>query len=196
MFHAAAHTLGERTMAIERQSADVRFVEYAENVRWRYGDVLFVGVNVTGSNNNLGYGAEGDAEHRRRSSAVNAWLAQSFRAARRDRARGVVVFMQANPGLDGKARPLWRPDGFAEIRGELARHATAFAKPVLLVHGDTHRFRVDRPLVDPTSRARVGNLTRVEVFGTPRLGWVRVNVDTQSPEVFDVVPMPYRLPEQ
>jgi hypothetical protein len=196
LFHAGDRTLGSRTLALERQSADARFAEYAENVRWRYGDVLFVGVNVPGSNNNLGYSAEGDAEHARRMAAVDAWLAESFALARRDGARGVTIFMQANPGLDGKPRPLLRPDGFAGVRAQLVREAQAFTRPVLLVHGDTHKFRVDRPLQDARTRRAVANLTRVEVFGAPQLGWVKVGVDAGSDDLFTVVPLPYRSPEQ
>jgi hypothetical protein len=196
LFHAGERTLGARTLVLERQSADPRFADYAEHVRWRYGDVLFVGVNVTGSNNNLGYTAEGDAEHARRMAAVDAWLESSFAAAGRESAPGVVVFMQANPGLDGKSRPMLRPDGFAGIRATLVREARAWQKPVLLVHGDTHKFRVDRPLLDPVTRRGVANLTRVEVFGTPQLGWVKVGVDAGGADLFSVAPLPYRSPEQ
>jgi hypothetical protein len=196
LFHPGDRTLGSRTLALERQSADARFAEYVEHVRWRYGEVLFVGVNVPGSNNNLGYSAEGDAEHARRMAAVDAWLAESFALARRGGARGVAIFMQGNPGLDGKPRPLLRPDGFAGIRALLAREAQAFSRPTLLVHGDTHKFRFDRPLHDPRTRRLLANLARLEVFGTPQLGWVKVGVDLASADLFTVVPLAYRSPEQ
>ena len=41
-------------------------------------------------------------------------------------------------------------------------------KPLVLAHGDTHRFRHDRP------SARAPNLVRIEVDGWPWLGWVKV----------------------
>jgi hypothetical protein len=188
--------LGASGLALERQGGDGRFTEYAEHLRWRLGDVLFVTVNVTGSNNNFGYSAAGDSEHARRGAAVEAWLDESLAAARRDPVRGVVVFMQANPGLFGKPRLPSRKDGFVAVRAQLARLARGFAAPMLLVHGDTHRHRVDQPLVDPRTGAGVANLTRVEVFGTPQLGWVRIAVDPASPALFEVVPMPYRAAEQ
>jgi hypothetical protein len=56
------------------------------------------------------------------------------------------------------------------------------------VHGDSHYFRVDKPLLDSTGK-RVANFTRVETFGDhqPTLGdvnWLKVNVDPSSREVF------------
>lgn len=195
-FHDGDRTLGERTFFLERQSRDPRFADYAENVRWRHGEVLFIGVNVPGSNNNLGYSAAGDAEHARRMAAVDAWIEESFAAARTENLRGLAVFMQANPGLDGKPRPLLRPDGFASVRTALVREAQAVGKPVLLVHGDTHKFRADRPLVDPRTGRTVANLVRLEVFGAPQLGWVKVDVDPSATALFTVTPHPYRAPEQ
>jgi hypothetical protein len=56
------------------------------------------------------------------------------------------------------------------------------------VHGDSHYFRVDKPLLDRGEK-RVVNFTRVETFGgnQPNLGdvnWLKVNVDPSSRAVF------------
>ena len=60
---------------------------------------------------------------------------------------------------------------------------------MLLVHGDTHRHRVDRPLRDPESGATLANFTRVEVFGYPTMNWVRIRVSEQAGRVrFEVTP--------
>jgi len=190
LFHAGESSLGAAPMALERQSADPRYAEYREHVRWALGDALFVGLNVTGTNNNRRPSQEG--EYRRRSDAVNAWLTESFAIAKRRRMRGVVVFFQGNPGLDGKPLPRGWQDGYAEFRTQLAARARAFPGPVLVVHGDTHRFRVDRPLADPASNARIDNVTRVEVFGAPWNGWVRIGVDRASPQFFEIRDEPYR----
>jgi hypothetical protein len=190
VFHSGDASLGAQPLALERQSADPRFADYREHVRWEAGDVLFVGLNVTGTNNNRRPSME--AEYRRRSDAVNAWLAESFAVATKQRLRGVVVFFQGNPGLDGKRLPRGWQDGYAEFRAQVASRARAFSGPVLLVHGDTHRFRVDRPLVDPRSGQSVGNVTRLEVFGAPWNGWVRVGVDQSAPRLFEIRDEPYR----
>jgi hypothetical protein len=54
---------------------------------------------------------------------------------------------------------------------------------VVLAVGDTHVFRVDKPLLS-TSGTVIQNFTRVEVFGNPQVHWVRVKVDTATREIF------------
>ncbi len=190
LFHAGESSLGTAPIVLERQSSDPRYADYREHVRWEAGQVLFVGVNVTGTNNNRRPSQE--SEYRRRSNAVNAWLTESFALAAKRKMRGVVLFFQGNPGFDGKPRPRGWQDGYAEFRAQLAARARAFPGPVLVVHGDTHRFRVDRPLSDPAANARVDNVTRVEVFGAPWNGWVRIGVDGASPQLFEIRDEPYR----
>jgi hypothetical protein len=51
---------------------------------------------------------------------------------------------------------------------------------VLLVHGDTHRFRFGPALSDPVTRRPVENVTRLEVYGSPVVDWVRVHVDVKG----------------
>ena len=66
----------------------------------------------------------------------------------------------------------------------------AFGKPVVYVHGDTHIFRVDKPLFGSTSRRIIENFTRVETIGYPDTRgypdthWVRAIVDPKEPNVF------------
>ena len=60
----------------------------------------------------------------------------------------------------------------------------AFGKPVVYVHGDTHIFRVDKPLFGSTSRRIIENFTRVETIGYPDTHWVRAIVDPKEPNVF------------
>jgi hypothetical protein len=43
-------------------------------------------------------------------------------------------------------------------------------------------------MTSSTSGERVENLTRVETFGSPVVGWVRAGVDTSEPEVFTFQP--------
>ena len=60
----------------------------------------------------------------------------------------------------------------------------AFGKPVVYMHGDTHTFRVDKPLVGSISRRIIENFTRVETIGYPDTHWVRAIVDPNDPNVF------------
>lgn len=68
-------------MPLSRQSADPVFATYRENVRWEAGGVLFVGINLTGSDNNFhGTTRAGGPvpEFVQRGAANQVWLAQSF----------------------------------------------------------------------------------------------------------------------
>jgi hypothetical protein len=65
----------------------------------------------------------------------------------------------------------------------LREQSLAFGKPVVLAVGDTHIFRVDKPLYTDRNQL-VENFTRVEVFGNPSVHWVNVLVEPDQPWVF------------
>ncbi len=182
VFFTDDQSLGRQRLRLERQSTD-----YPENARWRFNRVTFATLHVVGSNNNLPEatrpeGTLGDAgEYAARNAANLAWLAQTFQAARADGSVAVVLAMQADPAFE--RAPAQRP-GYADLLAALARETEAFAKPVALVHGDSHVSRVDRPLEDPATGRTVENFTRVETFGSPDIHWVRAIVDPDDPEVF------------
>ncbi len=188
VFYADERSLGQNTLELERQSdapgTESRFREYRENVRWTADGVLFVGLNVPGSNNNFGRTAQMDAEHAQRGAANTAWLKQAFELAHSKDCAAVFVFIQANPDFDlSYLRRVNRADGYAALKRELLAHALAFGKPVVLVHGDTHRFRIDHPLYDPATLGRVEQFTRVESFGSPFVDWIKVTIDPGNPKL-------------
>ena len=177
LFHRGDESLGQRRIRLERQSAD-----YPEHARWRHGKLLFVTLNVPGGANNARHMPD---EFRNRNAATIDWLAQSFQLARADGSGAVVVLMQANPW----ASPTSRYFGYRELLSTLALETREFPGEVLLVHGDTHRHRVDRPLNVPASGAPVANFTRAEVFGYPTMNWMRIRVGEQAGRVrFEVTP--------
>ena len=62
-----------------------------------------------------------------------------------------------------------------------------FSGQVVLVHGDTHYFRIDKPLVVTEGNpegSRLENFTRVETFGPPDVHWIRATADPRDPMVF------------
>jgi hypothetical protein len=185
LFHAGDASLGQRRLPLERQSADPRFSAYRENVRWTFGGIVFVALNVPGSNNNLGRDDAMDAEHAGRMAANLEWLADATRRASAPGVRGLIVFAHADPSFE---RPARRRDGYARFREALATHAARLEKPLLLVHGDGHRYRVDQPLRDRATGSRLANFTRLEVFGAPQVNWVRIDVDPANPRLFAIAP--------
>jgi hypothetical protein len=74
----------------------------------------------------------------------------------------------------------------------LVRQTEQFKGQVLFVHGDTHFFKVDKPLYSPTKL--LPNLTRLQTFGSPSLHWVRVKVDPTTVNVFEIQPVIVRQP--
>lgn len=205
------NSLGQAQIPLEHQGkAGEKFVE---NIRFTRGDVVFVGVNVPGSNNNLVLNAKdcsdrsarkaadcdaGNAEHLERDAANVAWLAASFAQASANKARGLVLVFQADPGFDlpetedideSTASSVL---GYRNFMKAVVEQTEKFNGQVLLVHGDTHFFKVDKPLYSPTKL--LPNLTRVQTFGSPSLHWVRVTVDSSSENVFTIQPVIVRQP--
>jgi hypothetical protein len=145
--------------------------------------VLFLTLNVPGSGNNYGRKKTPGAEYLARSAAVKAWIEAGFARARSAGLEGVVLVMQANPDIedfgDGKGNHAYR-----ELLTQLLAETRRFAGQVLLVHGDSHVHRIDTPLRDPKDGSAVGNFTRVETFGSPFMGWVKVDVTPGSTPLF------------
>jgi len=198
VFFDGDHTLGQRTFALTRQSqsADPVLVKYRENVRWDLGGVTFLTIHVPGSNNGRGRTPEGDAEYVERNKANLIWLQQGFAHAKASNSRAIMIMQQANvfheflPFPGGTPKD---PSGFTDLRAQLQKETTAFGKPVVLVHGDSHFFRIDKPLSPRGQRGKAGtpaleNFTRVETFGTPYHHWVHVTVDANDPNVFTFRP--------
>ena len=170
-------SFGPRAFAVQRQAGN------PENLRWIRGGVYFVGLHVVGSNNNWGPDSSASAEHRARDAANIVWLRETFEQATAAGAIGVAVFMHANPLPSAAARAA-RPNGFGSLMTEFRRAALAFGRPVALVHGDTHYFRVDKPFSDAATFAVHAHITRAETFGDPNNHWLRMTVDPRDPAVF------------
>ncbi len=188
LFAAGDESLGRRRIKLTRQGdSQPQFAAWRENVRWEFEGVLLVGLNIPGSNNN--WKNRGDnREFHARLKANTAWLEAAFAHARTANLRGIMLVIQANPDFEGDearkagTRTGFR-DGYAEFKAQLAHEARAFAKPVVLVHGDTHSYRIDQPLADGAGNT-LANVTRVETFGSPGLGWIKVSIDPQHPALF------------
>lgn len=85
--------------------------------------------------------------------------------------------------------PAYEVQPFNTFREILAHRAVEFEKLVLLLHGDTHKFRFDKPLNMTDGGDRVENVYRLEVFGAPTMGWIEVGIDPNSASVFSVTPI-------
>ena len=183
IFFRGPVSLGMYPLPLARQSdAGAATHPYPEHVRWLHGKVLFAGFNLPGSDNNLGRMPQ---EHAQRDAAARDWLKQAFALARRQKLGAVVLLIHANP-LTESLRPR---RGFTEFLDLLTHETAGYAGSVLLVHGDTHHYRVDQPLRHPDTRESLPNFTRIEVFGSPRVNWVRVRAVEDCERIkFEVSP--------
>lgn len=173
-----------------------------ENRRWTYGRVTYATLNIQGSCNNLCDTDPDPQEYAARNAADIAWMQETFAAANARGSVAVMLITQGNPGFDASdstraplrnprtlAQTGGQPDGFQSFLLALRDQVIAFRKPVAYVHGDSHYFRLDRPMQDSLGR-RLENFTRVETFGdnqangTNDVNWLKVLVDPSSREVF------------
>ncbi|MDP3654295.1 MAG: hypothetical protein Q8R67_21735 [Rhodoferax sp.] len=211
VMYPTVNSLGQSPMAMEHQGklGD----KYVENTRFSHGGVVFVGINMPGSNNNVVLNDReckaksarttaqcdtANAEYLERDAANVVWLAAAFAHAKAQNALGLVVTVQADPGfdlpetedVDESTAP--RYSGYRNFMNALVQQTEQFKGQVLFVHGDTHFFKMDKPLYSPGKA--LPNLTRLQTFGSPVLHWVRVKVDPGTAHVFEVQPVIVRQP--
>lgn len=197
VFFKKSKSLGAKPMTLVRQSDVSPYKTFVENARWAHKGVLFVTLNVPGDNNNFDYGdPDRLLEAEARNAANVAWLRDTMRHAMTENYKAVVIVFHAEILMNGIARD----DTFYQVKngpyGDLVRElqlsTDRFPGQILVIHGDSHEFIVDRPLLimngedKPSDRA---NLTRLEVFGAPEVKAVKVMVDTESSGVFGFQPL-------
>ena len=207
MFFAQDQSLGQNPMPLTTQ----RQQGYPENARWTKEGVVFATLNAPGPSDNLPYDVDHpdtpEAGPRRRANID--WLRQTFQYAKAINAPAVMITWQVDP-WQPKFRRTWDylmdwqddpavPDS---VGPELKQLTLEFAKPVVLVHGDSHIFRIDKGGYAPPGSTDmtsgpwtdVPNFTRVMTYAGGSFSsqlpethpdmWVRVTVDPKSPQVF------------
>jgi hypothetical protein len=182
-FFSTNESLGARKIPVFRQSEDPRYTLYRENAIWTEGNVVFATLHIVGSNNNLGRTPQQDVEYAARNTANLNWLHTAFSLARDGGFAGVVLTLQADPpfprGLDGT---VLKPDtGFLDFIYNLEIEGIVFGKPVLVINGDTHTFKIDKPMISSRNNTVIENIYRLEVPGSSDAHWVRVSVNPARP---------------
>ena len=198
-FPVAGQTLGGRPKQVLTEADDAAHSAYKENVMWMESRVVFASFNVQGSNDDgaaWGTPLPADAgtfqsqsdERASRSRANSAWLENTFQTAAENDAAGVVLMLQAD---------MWDPTAslgnFNDFVVHIGNLAAAFGKPVLLLEGDSHSFRVDQPFTSASpffglhpNTPIAPNVTRIVVEGSDkgRTEYLRLTVDPQHGPLF------------
>ncbi len=134
-----------------------------------------------------------DAEVATRTAADLTWIDAIFDAATTNNSDGVFLMTQAEPALlaDQPAPAnvtgndvVSTADEFAAIRAKVFARAQAFAKPVILAHGDQHVYTIT-----PTYGGQ-SNITRLENFGSSGAvqKWIQVRATCGTSFVFSQRP--------
>jgi hypothetical protein len=212
-FPVVGQTLGvNATYVISQAQVDPANAQYVENVMWTHANVVFATVNITGSNDDKAdWGTPLPAnassfpsqaqERVTRKRADHEWITRTFERAKQ--AKAVVIAMQADMWDATLATRVGTIDDFDEYVTQIGTLAAQFGKPVLLLEGDSHVFRVDKPFT-PASPLFVlhpntpvaTNVTRMVVNGSAsRTEYVRMTINPEAKDpanffTFVEVPLP------
>ncbi|MBT3341504.1 MAG: hypothetical protein HN712_27290 [Gemmatimonadetes bacterium] len=177
---------GGGQLKVMSQAQNPAYASYPEHLRWTKEGVWFVNLHIVGSHNGRrGFAARtaaDDDEVEARTAAALVWMRQTFVEASAQDAPGIMVTIHANPQFDAQGDSLLTA-AFGQFIEVLRDEVIRFGKPVVLAHGDSHYFRIDKPLTNVGGR-RLDYFTRVESFGSPHMHWIRVQVDPRDPLVF------------
>jgi hypothetical protein len=133
-------------------------------------NVLLIGINLVGGR------VHDQNAWQEMMQAANTWITLQFQA-HNNRVFAAVVFAQAKPN----EKHQWFMERYiAQVQ--------SFAKPVLYLHGDGHRWLYDK-------KWHAENLTRIQVDQGKLAVPLEIRVDAQSDSTFSFNRKPFPMPE-
>ncbi len=171
-------------------SADWSFARqklYPENMRWTYENVMFSTLHIVGTGNGRHQILLDDLDLAltrvdARDRANILWMEEAFETAREENAAAVVLAIQAdvtnfrNPEVCTFTRRQ-DCDPFAAFKNRLRVLSADFKRPVLLMHGDTRPYCLDKSF----GGSDAPNLWRFDSSGDySYIDAVKVTFDPQS----------------
>lgn len=210
-FFSTDQSQGKAPLSLTRQTKEGG--TYSENSRFVTNEVMFVSLSIPGSNNNLVVTGKqcrkeskrttndckaATEEYQARNAANIQWLTAAFQEAKANEHQGLVVLIQADiffpfelsdGGFEDDFIPsLTSDNGYADFYKTLEHQTKSFKGEVLLVHGDSHYFKIDKPMYADDGRLQ-HNFTRVQVFGDRDNSWVKLTVSPGSDNLFMLTPV-------
>ena len=212
-FAQPERTLGKQRRKVSSQAVDFDpaypdDAQFAENLMWQESGIVFLTVNMPGSSNDalpwqgrFENKALQEREIAARTSADIRWMQRAFGQADKTQAKAVVLAMQADmweryaAALGGRGLR-----HYTRFVKKLAALSVQFARPVLLLNGDSHHYGWDQPMADPASftgrlhgTPAVPNLTRIIVQGATEAPaeWLKLSIDPEMPYPFSWRNVPY-----
>jgi len=173
-------TYFDRNALLELQSqgrVDAEFSDFVENQIWVFSKTLFLSIHVVGSNNNMDSGTPaGEYEFLHRERANTRWIRQAFELLRSDEIRDLVVLFHGDPFVDWIVpKPSLMYSGFSQTIGTvLFGMMNQTDKNVMVINGDTHKYRWDQPFY--VNGAIRSNVSRLVVPGARDMRAVKISI--------------------
>jgi len=143
LFFSSDQSLGRQPLTLDQQSAQAAYRHFPENRRWAVENISFATIHMVGSNNNDQPELPSSSEFKLRNEANIAWMKEVFATAHKQNQKAIVFAMQADTFYDPSKPP---ESGFIDWLTAFQQEMSSWKKPVLLIQGDSHVFKVDRPL--------------------------------------------------
>lgn len=189
VFFSTNQSLGKNPIRLQRQAdLDSRYSKYVENAYWIKNNFLFVSIHIPGSNNNNEGTESAIKEYQDRNQANLAWIDQAFNLATQRNLNGIIFAYQAD--MFYKPSQLTSNDsGYRGTLESLISQSEIFNKPVLLIHGDTHRLKIDQPLHRQNQKKVLENVLRLQVMGADQVQAVEIQVNPAQEQPFSFRPI-------
>lgn len=175
-------SFGQHKMALKSMAEEARYSIYRENSYWMKSDILFMTLHVVGSNNNLRINTNDSSEFALRTAANLFWLETCFALAAEKKCKGIVVFSHADMFTPDKGQ-----EGFEPIILKLRQLCEKSNQQILWVNGDSHSFKIDKPLKSLKSGKTLYNFTRLTIYGDRDMQPVYIQINPySSDEIFNI----------
>lgn len=138
--------------------------ERDENFSWSQNEVLFIGINLVGSQVH-------DAEEWEKRLLDNGKWTQQLLEAHKTDTKAAVIFAHANIVEGG-------PEKFETFTKRFRKASAAYGRPILFVHGDGHAWIQNRPWEEK-------NILRVQVDSGAEAVQVSINTALGDPFEFN-----------
>jgi hypothetical protein len=182
IFFKSNASFGKEKIDLTSQSENSAYSKFVENKRWDFNGVSFGTVHLVGTNNFFVPDSKNfNHEFYERDAANINWLNVIFDQAKKNNSAGVILFTQAD--MFSPTKP---SSGFTHILRELKKLTIDFKKPVVLVHGDSHKFLIDKPFIDESSHRTISNFTRIQVFGEYDIHAVKIVINPTDSGLFHI----------
>ena len=188
-FFNSNQSFGKKKLLLTRQGdIDPAYKKFVENAYWVKNQILFVDLHIPGSNNNFERDEVAIAEYRERNLANLVWIKQMFALAKSKQYAAIVFAYQADMFYT-PSQATSAESGYRDTLHAFSHGAQELKKPVLLIHGDSHRLIVDQPLKTVDQKHILENVLRLQVMGADQVQAVEISVNPRAEQPFSFTPV-------